>query len=56
IRGSVSITDALQQQVLCYSLYTSIFDVVMCAGCRFTILILFYALLRSHHWFPVAVS
>jgi len=28
----------------------------MCAGCRFVILILFYAVINCRHWFPVAVS
>ncbi|XP_021945400.1 stAR-related lipid transfer protein 3 isoform X2 [Folsomia candida] len=30
--------------------------ILMCAGIRFVFLLLFYALLRCHHWLPVALT
>uniref|UniRef100_A0A1A9VVK4 MENTAL domain-containing protein n=1 Tax=Glossina austeni TaxID=7395 RepID=A0A1A9VVK4_GLOAU len=43
-------------QIVHYSIYTLLFDVVVAAICRFIILILFYALLYISHWFIIAVS
>ncbi|XP_057334232.1 steroidogenic acute regulatory protein-like isoform X1 [Microplitis mediator] len=51
-----NITTAFIQQVLHYNISTSLFDIIMAAVCRFTILLLFYALLHLNHWFFVALT
>ncbi|KAJ6641331.1 Steroidogenic acute regulatory protein-like [Pseudolycoriella hygida] len=51
-----NIYNALKTQILHYSIYTSLFDIVMAAICRFTVLILFYALLYINHWSIIALS
>lgn len=43
-------------QVVHYHIQTSLFDIVMAAASRFTILLLFYGLLRSNHWCSVALT
>ncbi|PSN36624.1 hypothetical protein C0J52_10451 [Blattella germanica] len=48
------ITSALEKQVIHYNIHASLFDIVMAAVCRFTILLLFYALLYVNHWFVIA--
>ncbi|KAJ9595086.1 hypothetical protein L9F63_013612, partial [Diploptera punctata] len=50
------IVNALTKQVVHYSIHTSLFDIVMAAGCRFTTLLLFYGLLYVNHWFIVALT
>lgn len=47
---------ALYKQIYHYSIYSSLFDVVLAALCRFTILLLFYALLYINHWCIISVS
>lgn len=51
-----NIYNALQKQVLHYTIYTSLFDIVMAAICRFVVLLLFYALLYINHWSIIALS
>lgn len=51
-----SIYDALEKQVLHYTIYTSLFDVVGTAISRFIVLILFYGLFRMNHWSIIALS
>lgn len=51
-----NIYDALRAQVLHYSIYTSLFDIVMAAVVRFVVLVLFYGLLYINHWSIIAVS
>ncbi|XP_059614324.1 steroidogenic acute regulatory protein-like isoform X2 [Phlebotomus argentipes] len=51
-----NIYNALQTQVIHYTIYTSLFDVVMAAICRFVVLILFYAILYINHWIIIAAS
>lgn len=51
-----NIYNALRTQVVHYTIYTSLFDIVMAAICRFVVLILFYAILYINHWIIIAVS
>lgn len=51
-----NIVDSFLSQVVHYHVETSLFDIVMAAISRFTVLLLFYALLRSEHWCAVAIS
>ncbi|KAG8227549.1 hypothetical protein J437_LFUL000649 [Ladona fulva] len=50
------IVSALVNQVVHYSIHTSLFDIVMAACARFIVLIMFYALLYINHWFIIAIS
>ncbi|KAF4522698.1 hypothetical protein B566_EDAN012715 [Ephemera danica] len=50
------IVTALENQIVHYNVHTSMFDVVMASACRFTILLLFYALLYINHWIVIALS
>ncbi|XP_076244683.1 steroidogenic acute regulatory protein-like isoform X2 [Calliopsis andreniformis] len=51
-----SLESAFMNQVVHYHIKTSLFDIVMAAICRFTVLLLFYALLRLNHWIIVALT
>ncbi|XP_020286625.1 steroidogenic acute regulatory protein-like [Pseudomyrmex gracilis] len=51
-----SLNTAFEDQVIHYHIKTSLFDIVMAAICRFTVLLLFYALLYINHWIIVAIS
>lgn len=51
-----NIVDALKTQILHYNVHNSLFDIVLVAICRFTVLILFYALLYINHWIIIALS
>ncbi|XP_015115356.1 steroidogenic acute regulatory protein-like [Diachasma alloeum] len=51
-----NITTAFVQQVLHYHIQSSLFDIVMMAACRFTILLLFYGLLYISHWWSIALT
>ncbi|XP_030375466.1 steroidogenic acute regulatory protein-like [Scaptodrosophila lebanonensis] len=51
-----NIFHAFQKQVLQYTIYTSLFDVVATALCRFIVLIFFYAMLYINHWSIIALS
>ncbi|XP_011632177.1 steroidogenic acute regulatory protein-like [Pogonomyrmex barbatus] len=51
-----SLNIAFSDQVIHYHIKTSLFDIVMAAICRFTVLLLFYALLYLNHWIIVAIS
>ncbi|XP_029167014.1 steroidogenic acute regulatory protein-like [Nylanderia fulva] len=51
-----SLKTAFINQVIHYHIKTSLFDIVMAAICRFTVLLLFYALLYLNHWIIVAIS
>lgn len=48
--------EALVEEIICYNIRSSIFDVVMVAASRFIILLLFYALLHINHWWMVAIT
>ncbi|EDW61557.1 steroidogenic acute regulatory protein-like [Drosophila virilis] len=54
--GGDNIFQAFQKQVMQYTIYTSLFDVVATALCRFIVLIFFYALLYINHWSIIALS
>ncbi|XP_064542978.1 steroidogenic acute regulatory protein-like [Drosophila montana] len=54
--GGDNIFQAFQKQVMQYTIYTSLFDVVATALCRFVVLIFFYALLYINHWSIIALS
>lgn len=51
-----SLQSAFLNQVVHYHIKTSLFDIVMAAICRFTVLLLFYALLHLDHWIIVALT
>ncbi|ROT75995.1 putative stAR-related lipid transfer protein 3 [Penaeus vannamei] len=51
-----NLVKALEEEVEHYSIKTSIFDIVMTAAIRFTVLLLFYALLHINHWWLVALT
>ncbi|XP_032687027.1 steroidogenic acute regulatory protein-like [Odontomachus brunneus] len=51
-----SLKTAFVDQVVHYHIKTSLFDIVMAAICRFTVLLLFYALLYINHWIIIAIS
>lgn len=51
-----SLKTAFIEQVVHYHIKTSLFDIVMAAVCRFTVLLLFYAMLHLNHWIIVAIS
>lgn len=51
-----TIFDALEKQVVHYTIYTSLFDVVGTAICRFVVLTLFYGLFYLNHWSIIALS
>lgn len=48
--------EALIEEVRYYDIKHSMFDIVMVASSRFTILLLFYALLHINHWWLVAIT
>jgi hypothetical protein len=47
---------ALQEQILNYNIETSLFDIVIAAGIRFILLILFYGICKANHWFVIAFT
>ncbi|XP_058459866.1 steroidogenic acute regulatory protein-like [Malaya genurostris] len=51
-----NIMHALQSQVVHYTIYTSLFDVVITALIRFIFLTLFYGLCHLNHWIVIAFS
>ncbi|XP_053683580.1 steroidogenic acute regulatory protein-like [Sabethes cyaneus] len=51
-----NIVHALQTQVIHYTIYTSLFDVVITALLRFIFLILFYGLFHLNHWIVISLS
>lgn len=51
-----SVKKAFEEQVIHYSVYTSLFDIVMASICRFVVLILFYAVIYLDHWLVIALS
>ncbi|KAH8402125.1 hypothetical protein KR009_009975 [Drosophila setifemur] len=51
-----NIFNAFKKQILEYSIYKSLFDVVAIAICRFVVLIFFYAILYINHWSIIAFS
>ncbi|KAB7498102.1 Steroidogenic acute regulatory protein-like [Armadillidium nasatum] len=50
-----NILEALKEQILHYTIKSSVFDVVMCSFFRFALLILFYAIIHISHWWLVAL-
>lgn len=50
------IIKALSEQVVHYSITSSLFDIVLLAGARFILLIIFYAFLSINHWIVISVS
>ncbi|CAB3380027.1 Hypothetical predicted protein [Cloeon dipterum] len=54
--GNRDVVQALIDEVRYYNVHTSMFDIVMAAACRFTVLLLFYALLYINHWIIIALS
>ncbi|KZC10880.1 StAR-related lipid transfer protein 3, partial [Dufourea novaeangliae] len=51
-----SLESAFKNQIVHYHIKTSLFDIVMSAICRFTVLLLFYAILHLKHWIIVALT
>ncbi|XP_031827329.1 steroidogenic acute regulatory protein-like [Nomia melanderi] len=51
-----SLESAFVNQVIHYYIKSSLFDIVMAAVCRYTVLLLFYALLRWNHWVIVSLT
>lgn len=51
-----NIYKALDEQVLHYSIETSLFDVVIAAGIRFALLIFFYGFIKMNHWIIIALT
>ncbi|XP_055919816.1 steroidogenic acute regulatory protein-like [Eupeodes corollae] len=51
-----TIFDAFHKQIIHYTIYTSLFDVVGTAICRFVVLVLFYGLFYMNHWSIIALS
>lgn len=47
---------ALENQIVHYTIETSMVDVVVAAAIRFIILIFFYAILQINHWFVIALT
>ncbi len=47
---------AIEQQILDYTISSSMFDCVVVAAVRFLVSILFYAALDVNHWLPVSVT
>jgi len=48
--------EVMKDHVIKYSIYSSIFDILLLSTFRFSFLQLTYAILRLNHWWPVAVS
>ncbi|EDW49216.1 steroidogenic acute regulatory protein-like [Drosophila sechellia] len=51
-----NIFTAFHKQIVEYTIYKSLFDVVAVAICRFVVLIFFYAVLYINHWSIIALS
>lgn len=51
-----NIYKALENQIVNYTIKSSLFDVVAAAAARFIILILFYAILETNHWIIIALT
>lgn len=51
-----NIFNAFHKQIMEYTIYKSLFDVVALAIFRFIILIFFYAILYVNHWSIIAVG
>ncbi|EDW92562.1 steroidogenic acute regulatory protein-like [Drosophila yakuba] len=51
-----NIFTAFHKQIVEYTIYKSLFDVVAVAICRFVVLIFFYAILYINHWSIIALS
>ncbi|BFG06044.1 steroidogenic acute regulatory protein-like [Drosophila madeirensis] len=51
-----NIFQAFHKQIVEYTIYTSLFDVVAIALCRFIVLIFFYAMMYINHWSIIALS
>ncbi|XP_016972407.1 steroidogenic acute regulatory protein-like [Drosophila rhopaloa] len=51
-----NIFNAFHKQIVEYTIYKSLFDVVAIAICRFVVLIFFYAILYINHWSVIALS
>ena len=50
------LTRELHQQVMEYTIHSSMFDCVMAAGGRFLVCLSFYGLLDMSHWWPITVT
>ncbi|XP_037951370.1 steroidogenic acute regulatory protein-like [Teleopsis dalmanni] len=51
-----NIFQAFEKEILHYTIYKSLFDVVVASICRFIVLIFFYGLLYINHWIIIALS
>lgn len=51
-----NIYEALEDQIVRYSIETSLFDVVAAAGARFVLLTFFYGILKFNHWTIIALT
>lgn len=51
-----NILNALEVQVVHYTIQTSLFDIILAAFVRFSLLIIFYGIFAINHWSIIAVS
>lgn len=56
VSGEYTISTAFRNEVLNYSIQSSMFDVVILAVARLFLIALFYVFIRISHWWVVAVS
>lgn len=56
LAGDFNFTTAFNNEIVHYSIKTSLFDVVMASFSRFVILLLFYGLVQTDHWIIVAIT
>ncbi|CAG0916558.1 unnamed protein product [Notodromas monacha] len=52
----VNLRAGAEQQIVQYTIYTSLFDLVCVAAARFVFLVFTFALMRFKHWWPVALT
>lgn len=51
-----TILNALKVQVIQYTIQKSLFDIILAAFVRFSLLIIFYGIFAMNHWSIIAVS
>lgn len=51
-----TIMNALKVQVVHYTIQKSLFDIILAAFIRFSLLIVFYGIFAINHWSIIAVS
>lgn len=51
-----TVLNALKEQVMNYTIESSLFDLILAALVRFVFLIIFYGVFAINHWSIIAVS